>query len=194
MQTTDIEVKPELYIGIALGLLLLPVQWVGAWLLASGIHELFHYIAIRLCRVTVFRLQIGIGGVLMHTGSMDPWQELVCAIAGPISGFLLIFTAKYYPALAICGCVQSLYNLLPLFPMDGGRALRSVLHLLFRPPFAVKVFNVLQKIFLGILAVLTLYMSFKLVLGPMPLLFLFLLLLKNGAIKFPCNAGTKAVQ
>lgn len=194
MQTTDIEVKPELYIGIALGLLFLPVQWVGAWLLASVVHELFHYIVIRLCRVPVFRLQIGIGGVLMHTAAMSAWQELLCAIAGPISGFLLFFIAKYYPALAICGCVQSVYNLLPLFPMDGGRVLKSALYLLFRAPFAVKLFNILQKIVLGILAVLALYMSFKLLLGPLPLLFLLLLLWKNGTIKFPCIAGTKAVQ
>ncbi len=194
MQATDIEVKPELYIGIALGLLFVPVHWVGAWLLAAMIHELFHYVAIRLCRVPIFKLQIGVGGIRMHTGAMHVWQELLCALAGPVSGFLLIFAAKHYPALAICGCVQSVYNLLPLFPMDGGRALKSALQLVFRTPLSTKIFNILQRIVLGILAVLALYMTFKLLLGPLPLLFLMILLWKNGTIKIPCIAGSKAVQ
>jgi membrane-associated protease RseP (regulator of RpoE activity) len=59
---------------LALSLLILPLRWLLAVLLAGAVHELGHYVALRLCGVNVSNLRIGIGGARMTVGDMGRWQ------------------------------------------------------------------------------------------------------------------------
>ena len=124
---TTLQVNGYLFILLALALLLLPIRWVVSWCFACAIHEGAHYLALRLCGQEVYRMRLGAGGAVMQIGELKPWQEVVCAMAGPCAGFLLIVVARWFPRLALCGVFQSIYNLLPVFPLDGGRVMRCFL-------------------------------------------------------------------
>lgn len=63
----------------------------------------------------------------IHTGDMSPAEAVICALSGPLGGLLLTLTIGYLPRLALCALVQSIFNLLPFYPLDGGRALRAML-------------------------------------------------------------------
>ena len=58
-------------------------------------------------------------------------EECLCALAGPVGGFLLLSMCRIYPELAVWGMFQSIYNLLPVYPLDGGRAVRCIALILF---------------------------------------------------------------
>lgn len=111
----------------ALLLLTVPLQWLAAALTAAAVHELCHVLAIRLTGGKIHGFHIGLRGAVLDTSPMGDRQEFFCALAGPIGSFLLTFLFRRFPRLALCGFVQGFFNLLPLWPMDGGRILRALL-------------------------------------------------------------------
>lgn len=123
-----------MYIVLPAAMLLLPLRWVLAWIMAVAVHEFGHYLTLKLCRVPVYAIEIAPTGVKMATGELRGREALLCALAGPIFGFSLTLFAKFIPCTAFCGFLQGMFNLLPIYPLDGGRALRAVLQKLCPNP------------------------------------------------------------
>ena len=113
----------------------------------------------------------------MEIRSMSATHEIICAIAGPIGSFLLIAVAPRFPRIAVCGIVHGIYNLLPLFPMDGGRVLRCVFYALFSPPLAQKLLSWVQWIAVAVICVGCILLAS--VAGILPILFAMLILGNN---------------
>lgn len=125
-----VQIDPACFLWWAVLLIALPLRWIIAGFLAAAFHELCHYLAIRLTGGDVGSLRITTGGAVMEAGAMTPGKELFASLAGPMGGLALLAVARWMPLTALCGLVQSIYNLLPLYPLDGGRALHSLARLL----------------------------------------------------------------
>ncbi len=126
------KIDPMLFLYGAVLLLFLPLPWVLSAIAAAGFHEMCHIWAIRWCGGTIHAGQIGWQGAVLKTAPMEKRQELICAMAGPVGSLLLVLTYRWLPTLALCGLVQGCFNLLPIFPLDGGRALRCLTQRLSR--------------------------------------------------------------
>lgn len=141
-----LHLEGELCILLALMLLLLPFPWVLACIFAAAVHELCHALAITGMGGQIYALRLGAGGIQMETDSLSPGREMVTALAGPIGSALLLLGARWMPRVAVCGAVHCLYNLLPLFPMDGGRILKNAFALFFPAPLSGRLFLLSQRI------------------------------------------------
>lgn len=114
------------------------------------LHEFGHALAARSFGISTPDITLlPIGGVARLQRMPDkPWQELIVAIAGPlvnvvIAAVLILFLGHppslenieqvESPGVAMLAKLASvnvmlvLFNLIPAFPMDGGRVLRSLL-------------------------------------------------------------------
>ena len=119
--------SPFACIAAALLLLLLPLNWLLAAVAAAFLHEIGHFIAISATGGKVRGLRIGLKGARMDTLLTSSKQELLCAAAGPLASFALLMLDHIFPRLAICALIQGAFNLLPVYPFDGGRILRCLL-------------------------------------------------------------------
>lgn len=128
---------------LALMLLLVPLRWLGAWLTAGVLHEIGHYGMLRLRGKRVYGIRVDWNGILMETEPLGRTQWL-CALAGPITSLLLIGLYRWLPRIAICAFVQAVTNLLPIYPLDGGRVLVGLLSLCLPEKNAYRVSTVVS--------------------------------------------------
>lgn len=180
---TKFDVKPNTYIYIVLLLFLVPLKWLFAWLFAAGFHEVCHWIAVKLCGGEIYSITIGLGGAKMECGPMTKRKRLLAVLCGPLGGLFLLLFARWIPRVAICSWFLSLYNLLPLRQLDGGRALEILI--------GEKTF-ILQKVFLIALSVGAIYISVVFHFGLLPVAIIAVLWLKSR--NTPCKPGSCKVQ
>ena len=180
MQTFPIKwcVRAEMYFVAAVAILILPLKWVVAWISAVAVHEYAHYVALRMFGVRVYAITVGFSGAVMETDSMNLCEETVCALAGPLGGLSLLLFARQMPYVAICALFQSLYNLLPILPLDGGRVLLGLLDNFSTKEFAGKIYNVIKGTLLLIFAILS-FICLCIGLGFLPMIFTIILYLKS---------------
>lgn len=181
-------------LAVVLCLLLLPLQWLAAMCLAMVFHEGCHYLMIRICGGTVTELRVRPSGILMEVHGLRRWQEVICSLAGPIGGLLLLSTPRWLPRTAICAGAQSLFNLLPVYPLDGGRALRCGAEVFLPPLAAGRLCDIIERGCLLGLFFLGIYGCFCLRLGTFPLLASGLVALRAFRGKIPCKAGAFSLQ
>jgi Zn-dependent protease/CBS domain-containing protein len=146
------------------------------------LHELSHSYIAKRYGIKIERIVLlPIGGVSeMEEIPKDPAQELRIALAGPVANLmiamisfviLIIFGTSLSTVLVgalyyfiIVNLLLGLFNLLPAFPMDGGRILRAYLAGKMSFIKATKLAATIGKQFAIIMAVIGVFFNFLLIL------------------------------
>ena len=187
-----IRVTAGFYIMLAFALVTVSLKWIAMWFFAAAVHELGHVIAVTASGHKVYALNISWTGAQIRTNYLgnDEWY---CALAGPVFGLLLVHIARYTPGLALCAILQSLVNLLPFYPLDGGRAVRGIARNLCGEEYAIKISRIVSIAVVIIIAVLV-YRAKDGTMLVVLISALIINLLKMLLRKIPCKRGGKWVQ
>jgi stage IV sporulation protein FB len=128
------------HLGIEYALL-----WVPILLISVLFHELAHAATIALLGFGPSRVILsGMGGVTVNQRKARPWQDLLISLAGPLGSFLLSWIcslissnlavartdrmlAALLPQLGYANLIWGIFNLVPVYPLDGGQTARNVL-------------------------------------------------------------------
>lgn len=170
------------------------ILWAVAFLLAIFLcvflHELGHALAARRYNIKTRDItMLPIGGLArLETIPEDPKQELAVALAGPavnlvIAGVLWLFISldpnsaenfdmmtlsgrSFLYTLMVANLVLALFNLIPAFPMDGGRVLRALLTFRLPRPQATRIAaGIGQVLAIGFIFIGLFYNPFLLLIG-----------------------------
>lgn len=102
------------------------------FILCICLHELGHILSLLCLQEKIRAIQLGFGGVTIYTAPLPYLKEIIIAAAGPLVtlGLLLTVGSRNRICLIINLCLL-LYNMLPFYPLDGGRICRCILRLMF---------------------------------------------------------------
>ena len=130
------EVRPGAVVLLAGLYFLLPLRWRVRLALTVTVHELGHVCGLRM---------EGCGLVLRCTPPEGALRTVAAALAGPAAGagLFCILRGLGYIACAELSLLFSCVNLLPVLPLDGGRALYAALAALAGERAAERTLDVL---------------------------------------------------
>ena len=114
-----------------------------AFLAAAAAHEAGHVMAIYLVGGRVTGIRLGVCDAKIETQGLGYRQEIFCALAGPgMSVLVCLALRKAYATCAAISLLLGLFNAMPVYPLDGGRALRAGLCLVLPLGRAEAVSNI----------------------------------------------------
>lgn len=100
------------------------------FLAAMTVHELAHAAVLLLHGGRIESVRLSFAQVELRTGLLSDRTELWSTAAGPginlLCGWLF---RRWMPAFAAVSLLLALFNLLPVWPLDGGRLLRTLLRM-----------------------------------------------------------------
>ena len=190
----NIIISTEWIFALAIMVLLFPIQWISAWCIASVIHEFGHIFALYILQIRPKSIRFELFGMRIDSENMNSRQEFICALAGPVAGFMVLSIARWIPRIAVCAFFQSVCNMLPIYPLDGGRALSSILRFVFQKNNIDRHTMFVERIALVIVGIITIWVTVSIHAGWIPICVFLFLLLKTLIIKIPCKRGRERVQ
>lgn len=144
-------------------------------MLFAIIHELGHLLAgilmgmkpekIELMPFGVsisFKIKVEEYNKKIKKGNMLEIKKILVALAGPLTNFIIIIIASninidLFKALIIIytNFLIMIFNLLPIYPLDGGRILKGILHINFGIQKSEFYTNIISKITVTIITILS---------------------------------------
>ena len=99
--------------------------------------------------------------VKIKNGTLLEIKKIVVALAGPLTNVLIILIAQTIPMnifiyfmILFSNLAIILFNLLPIYPMDGGRILTEILHILIGKRKAMKIVHIISLVTIVISTIL----------------------------------------
>lgn len=193
MRWSRIEVYPSFVLLVCLLIFLDTGTTALLFLSSAALHEGGHLFAMRLLGVTCYGMELRGTGAVIHTGDTSPGKEALCAAAGPaVNLLLLLLTFRLLPAMALVNFLLLLWNLLPLYPLDGGRLLHLLLAALFGLTAADCISNALNDLLAITVTAYGMWQTCVCHAGLYPCLFAALFLLKCA--NTPCKIGRRRLK
>jgi len=144
-------------------------------MLFALIHELGHLLAGLLMGMKPEKIELMPFGVSISfkikveeynkkikKGNMLEIKKILVALAGPLTNFIIIIIASninidLFKALIIIytNFLIMIFNLLPIYPLDGGRILKGILHINFGIQKSEFYTNIISKITVAIITMLS---------------------------------------
>lgn len=142
-------------------------------LLFSVLHEAGHLTAILCLKQRPKLVSFGLFGMTIVEGSTTDYnyrQELITALSGPavnlaFAALFLIFyhtfeTSAFLKCFAINAAI-ALFNLMPVFSLDGGRALEALLKAKISPQNADRIMKLVSFVFVVLIDCFGIYVLIK---------------------------------
>lgn len=189
----EIQILPEFCLMLAVSLLLLPIRFVAGWLCAVALHEAAHYIAFCLCSVNVVCIRVGFSGAIMEVPPVQKRVAIICAAAGPLGSLIGVLLFKIWPIMSFCALIQATYNLLPFFPMDGGRILLLCLQKLLGEERGSNCMRITQLVISGLLSSICVFLVLLSRIDPVMGVCVLAFLIKTAG-KMTCKQSSQIVQ
>ena len=171
-----IKISPLSIIWIAF-LLLSNTPFIFPLLCAIALHEAGHILCAKILKIKLQSFDLSLLGARIKVArELSYADEIIFSLGGPLAGFLgfaltfkialsniaLPFCQSFLFPFSMLSLCLSIFNLIPLNSLDGGRTLKCLICLLFSLEIAEKIMRFVTILTLLTLWFLSVYMMLKL--------------------------------
>ena len=168
-----IRINLKIFIFILIFFVTKQIEIYGILMLFAFIHEMGHMIIGIILGFKIEKLNVMPYGLSvdfevkcedynkkLKKGNMLNVKKLIIALAGPLTNFIITIIYLFFDItflgiqreiVVYSNILIGLFNLIPIYPLDGGRILKNILHILFGLKKAYKYTNQIAKITICIL-------------------------------------------
>ena len=189
-----VRIDPLVYPLWAFLLLAVPLKFLIGWLGAVICHEMGHITAQYILGGRPGMLCIGPTGAVIEGEDLGFCKNILCVMAGPVIGAFPVLFMRSFPEFAVCAFLLTAYNLIPLYPLDGGRGLRCLMEDLFCLKNADSVCKWTEISVIIFIIGFCLWAGFIHKLGIAPVILALLTVSKARCGKISCKEGNLRVQ
>lgn len=200
----QIKINLKIFIFLFLFLLTKNIGIYGLIMIFALIHELSHLLCGVLLGFRAKSLSIMPIGFRIHfqinyqeynkkikKGNVLTIKKILLALAGPVSNIIIaiiwyIFNIELFgfPSehVIYANLIIGLFNLIPIYPLDGGRILKNILHIFVGLKDCYKYVNIISNVCIVILTMFSsvLILHYKNVAILVMILYLWFLVIKNN--------------
>ena len=159
----QISINIEIFLFIIIFILTKQIQIYVAFILLTLIHEISHTLTGILLGLKIRKFSImpfGFKIMFEETGSYkkNNIKKLIVAIVGPVTNLLIMIYAilfKLHSNIIYANLVIAIFNLIPIYPLDGGRILKSILKIKLNSKYANYIINKTSNITIIILTAIS---------------------------------------
>lgn len=139
------------------------LKYYSVFFISILLHEMTHAIIGILYGIKISNIEISMSGVSIRFKEMDItyFKKIIIYISGPLINILLAILAYFchkekYIFFIFSNCVLFIFNIIPIYPLDGGKILYEILINKFYLNNLIieRLFSVFQIILLFVLAYL----------------------------------------
>ena len=140
MERVKIKIKPSFYVFIVAAVVFRQGYFAATYAIAVLLHELSHYLVASKLFYHCNEIQLSIFGAVLYGEFQDvtPGDRVKIALAGPACNLILCVicsalwwiapeTYYYTEDFFFANISMALVNMLPCYPLDGGRVLTGLL-------------------------------------------------------------------
>lgn len=159
----QISINIEIFLFIIIFILTNQIGLYAIFILLVLIHELSHMIAGIALGLTPRKFMIMPFGfkIVFEEFKDTPniWlKKMIIAMAGPVINLLLMLISiilNLHSNIIYANLIIALFNLIPIYPLDGGRIVKSILNIKMNNQKTNEIINKLSNITIIILTIIT---------------------------------------
>ena len=157
----QISINIEIFLFIIIFILTKQINIYAIFIFFTLIHEISHAVTGIILGLKIKKISImpfGFKITFKNKKEKEEIEKIIIALSGPVMNLVIMILAiifKLHTNIIYSNLIIAIFNLIPIYPLDGGRGLKSILNMIMNKQKTNAVINKISNITIILLTAIT---------------------------------------